>query len=150
MARARGFTLVELMVVLVIVGLLGSMVALTLPDGSGALREDAETLAVRLQRAREEALLTNRAVEVRVTAQGYDFRVLRRGAWEPLEDGPFAAVTWRDGVAPLAESSAEPTIARFEPTGAAAPVAFRLGRESLQTTVSVDGAGEVRIDAPGV
>ncbi|MDX5393693.1 MAG: hypothetical protein LPJ86_07705, partial [Caulobacteraceae bacterium] len=74
----------------------------------------------------------------------------RRGAWEPLDDGPFAAVTWRDGVGPLEDDSAEPTIARFEPTGAAAPVAFRLGRESLQTTVSVDGAGEVRIDAPGV
>ena len=59
-----GFTLVELMVVLVIIGLLGAAVVMTAPDGRGEVRREAEAFAVRLQRAREEALLTNRAVDL--------------------------------------------------------------------------------------
>lgn len=144
-----GFTLVELMVVLVILGLLGTAVALTLPDGRGQVRAEAETLATRLQRAREEALLTNRPVEVVVGEEGYDFRVLRRGAREPLIAPPFEAEAWGEGVGATVSGPAPEDSVRFDPTGTAQPATITLRRAEQQLAVSVNGMGEVRIHAPG-
>ena len=143
-----GFTLVELMVVLVIIGLLGAAVVMTAPDGRGEVRREAEAFAVRLQRAREEALLTNRLVEVQVDAQGYAFRTLRRGEWQDLAEGPFEAHRWDDGVpATLAALDGREGM-RFDPTGAAEPAEVTVSRADQRRRVAVDETGEVRIDAP--
>ena len=147
-AREAGFTLVELMVVLVIIGLLGAAVVMTAPDGRGEVRREAEAFAVRLQRAREEARLTNRLVEVQVDAQGYAFRTLRRGEWQDLAEGPFEAHRWDDGVtATLAALDGREGV-RFDPTGAAEPAEVTVSRADQRRRVAVDETGEVRIDAP--
>ncbi|WP_333585352.1 GspH/FimT family pseudopilin [Phenylobacterium sp.] len=144
-----GFTLVELMVVLVILGLLGTAVALTAPDGRGQVRAEAEALAVRLQRAREEALLVNRPVEVRLDARGYDFRVLRAGRWEELAAPPFARRELGEGTGWAMEGSGAVRAVRFDPTGASQPATLVIAGEGRRLAVSVDGLGEVRIHAPG-
>src|SRR3546814_17464459 len=71
MRDCRGFTLVELMVVLVIVGLMGAAVVLTAPDDSRTLVRQADTFAARLVHAGEAAILTSRVVQVMVDAHGY-------------------------------------------------------------------------------
>jgi len=53
-----GFTLVEIMVVLTIVGLTAAVAALALPDGGAAARQEAERLGARLLAARDHALFT--------------------------------------------------------------------------------------------
>ena len=137
------------MVVLVIIGLLGAAVVMTAPDGRGEVRREAEAFAVRLQRAREEALLTNRAVEVQVNAQGYAFRTLRRGEWEELAAEPFEAHRWGAGVtAALAALDGREGV-RFDPTGVAEPAEVVISRAEQRMRVAVDETGEVRIDAPG-
>ncbi|MDP1643782.1 MAG: GspH/FimT family pseudopilin [Phenylobacterium sp.] len=143
-----GFTLVELMVVLVILGLMGAAVVMTAPDGRGEVRQEAEALAGRFVRAREESLLTNRAVEVSLDAQGYGFRVLRRGRWEPLEAGPFERHVWPEGVRVQLSAAPGRDAVRFDPTGSAEPAKVILSRANQQMTVSVDVTGEVRLDAP--
>lgn len=143
-----GFTLVELMVVLVILGLMGAAVVMTAPDGRGEVRREAEALAGRFARAREESLLTNRAVEVRLDKDGYDFRVLRRGQWEPLEVRPFEAHAWPAGLGVRLQAAPGREAVRFDPTGSAEPAKVTLSRADQQMTVSVDVTGEVRLDAP--
>lgn len=143
-----GFTLVELMVVLVILGLMGTAVVMTVPDGRGEVRREAENLAGRFVRAREEALLTNRAVEVRLGGEGYDFRVLRRGAWTPLEEPPFEAHAWPEGLRAELEAAPGRDAVRFDPTGSADPARVTLAQATQKMTVSVDVTGEVRLDAP--
>lgn len=143
-----GFTLVELMVVLVIIGLLGAAVVMTAPDGRGELRREAEAFAVRLQRAREEALLTNRAVEVQVDGEGYAFRTLRRGEWEALAADPFDAHRWDDGVTARLTALDGREGVRFDPTGAAEPAEVTVSRADQHMRVAVSETGEVRIDAP--
>ena len=87
-------------------------------------------------------------MEVRLAADGYDFRVLRRGQWEPLEAAPFKAHAWLPGVSARLQAAPGRDAVRFDPTGSAEPAKVTLSRADQQMTVSVDVTGEVRLDAP--
>lgn len=148
MRRTRGFTLVELMVALAVIGLAGATVALTLPSGDDVLAREAEVFAARLAHARDEAILGMRTVEVAVTASGYGFSRRRFEGWQPLEGRDFASIEWQAGTRPrLPRSDARLTF-RFDPTGATEPATLVLLREGRSARVSVDGGGKVAIDAP--
>lgn len=146
MRRARGFTLVELMVALAIIGLAGATVALTLPSGDHALARDAETFAARLAHARDEAILGMRTVEVAVTARGYAFSRRRFDGWQPLEGRAFAAVDWDPGTQPRLPPGAPRQAVRFDPTGATEPAIVVLEREGRRARVAVDADGTVAVD----
>jgi general secretion pathway protein H len=89
----RGFTLIELLVVLLLVGVLASFAVLSL-GGQGpqaALSDEARRVQVRMDLAREEAILRAQSLGVRFTEDGYRFfeRVDKR--WRALEgDGVLA------------------------------------------------------------
>ena len=68
-----GFTLVELMVVIAIIGVAAGAVLLSMPDPRPTLAVEAERFAARLTLAREEAVMTNRPVALRADAAGYGF-----------------------------------------------------------------------------
>lgn len=77
------------MVVMVILALAGGAVMLTVPAPQARLEAQAQALASHLARAREEAILRNHPVALRVDASGYDFSARRGGRWEPLAQAPF-------------------------------------------------------------
>jgi len=140
-----GFTLVELMVVIVIVGLMAGVAVMSAP-GRRTLSAEADQFAARLVRAQEEAVLTNRPVGVRVTGQGYSF-VARTGAgWAELDDGPFKPADWSDGVI-ASIPGGEQGLISFDPTGIAEPSSVTLTRDAQQMRVSIDEAGKVRVHA---
>src|SRR5690606_23411566 len=153
MRSARGFTLVELMVALAVVGLAGAAVALTLPSGDDGLAKEAETFAARLAHARDEAILGMRTVEVEVTARGYGFSRRRFEGWQPLEGRAFEAVDWVPGTRPqLPRRDARLASSRgfgFDPTGASDPGSWVLRSDGRRVRVSVDAGGAVAIDGPG-
>ena len=146
-AHLRGFTLVELMVVLVIVGLMGVAVVLTAPGDANTLSREADTLAARLVRAQEEAILTTRAVQVVVDARGYSFHRQSFGQWEALDEGPFEPVAWAEGTTAVLDGDREQVSFRFEPTGGGREEQVRLARNGQQLRIGVDAAGEVKVDA---
>lgn len=138
-----GFTLVELLMVVAILGLAAGAVVLAVPDPRPAVGVEAERFAARLARAREEAVLSNRPVAVEVTLAGYGFSVHEGGGWSALSEGPFGPEVWQAGTAP---EPAEASRVVFDPTGVAEPLALTLVRDGKRVAVVVDGAGEVRID----
>jgi general secretion pathway protein H len=144
--REAGFTLVELMVVLVIVGLMASVAVLTIPRGP-SLSAEADQFAARLTRAKEEAVMTNRAIGVRVTEEGYAFRARTPDGWRPLAEGPFKAMSWGEGVAASVGGREAEGQVSFEATGVAEPLVVTLSRDRGRRRVSVDAAGNVRVDA---
>ena len=139
-----GFTLVELLMVVAIMGLAAGAVVLSVPDPRPSVAADAERFAARLSRAREEAILSNRPVAVEATAAGYAFTAFDGTAWSALDEGPFGPETWTAGtsVAP----SAPPARIVFDPTGVADPAALTLTRDRHSRTITVDGAGEVTLN----
>lgn len=116
--RAGGFTLVELMVVLVILGLATTVVVLAMPDEGGSLQFEAERFAARAKAARDNAIVESRPALLRVDAEGYSVARRVRGVWQ--ED---ARLDWTNGTEALAEG-AEGAQTRFDTTGLASPLSY--------------------------
>ena len=72
--KQQGFTLIELMVVLVIIGIASAAISLTIkPDPLHLLRKDAERLSQLLQVAQAEARADGRPITWRADAKGFGF-----------------------------------------------------------------------------
>ena len=136
-----------MMVALAVLGLLTGAILMTLPDPGPRLSDEAERLAARLEHAREEALATNRPVEVAIAPDGYRFRVLRKGAWTALDEGPFAPGAWPEGLTVSVAAADGREAVRFDVTGAAGPAEIRLSNGTRSVRVVVDAAGESQIHA---
>ena len=72
--RVPGFTLIELVVVLLLLAIVLGMVGVNLArDDSGRLRDEAARLDVSIKAARQEAILQGRIFAVSLRHDGYDF-----------------------------------------------------------------------------
>ncbi|HEX9772964.1 MAG TPA: type II secretion system minor pseudopilin GspH [Steroidobacteraceae bacterium] len=85
---ASGFTLLEVLVVLVIIGIISGMAVLStrVLGGDHEMDQEAQRLQAVLAQAREESMLDGRDVGLRVDRSGYDFLRFngRLDAWEPV------------------------------------------------------------------
>ena len=80
-ARARGFTLLELLVVISIMALATVGVGLALRDGAQqSLEREGERLAALLESARAQSRASGVPVRWRANAEGFQFDGLREGA----------------------------------------------------------------------
>lgn len=145
MRRAGGFSLVELMVVLAVLGLAGAAVLLTMPPADDALAVDAERFGASLVRARDEAILGTQTIEVTATAEGYGFTRRRFGHWDPLQRPPFGNVAWAAGVAPRLPPDRAQVGFRFDPTGATEPRTLTLVHQGRPAHIELDGNGQVNV-----
>lgn len=85
MRQARGFTLLELMVVLAIVGITFGMVSFNaMPSEQQMLQNEAQRIALLLQLARDEAIVRNRPVAFEADNERYRFLVREEGSWNPI------------------------------------------------------------------
>ncbi|EQB33051.1 GspH/FimT family pseudopilin [Sphingobium ummariense] len=141
----RGFTLIELMVVLTIIGFISAAVVLAIPDPRGRVIEDADRFAARVAAARDEAVVTARPMGVWVSASGYGFQRRDGSLWVPLEDKPFATADWKGGTRALVGREGRQQIA-FDGTGLPTdPMTITLAREGERVSVTVDMAGKVMV-----
>ncbi len=84
--HVRGFTLLEIMLVMVLLGLVTSAILPSLmPDDSGALmQKEARRLIMLTQTSQEKALLHGMDMGLQQTADGYQFLVYKQGKWQPV------------------------------------------------------------------
>ena len=140
--RSEGFTLVEMMVVLSIVGLMTAVVAVNLPAPGDDLVREGERLAARLGAARDNAILGNRETAAVFDTRGYRFVERDGKAWRNLDDKPLTAAAWREGTA-----IARGTRVGFDTVGMSEAQTLVLANGDHQARIKIAASGEVSIDA---
>ena len=92
-SRASGFTLLEVLVVVIIIGIITSMavVSTRVLGGDHEMDREARRLQAVLGQAREDAVLEGRDVGLRIDALGYDFLRYdgRNERWETIVGDPL-------------------------------------------------------------
>ncbi len=89
MKAYRGFTLLELLVVLVIIGLFSGMVMLTAtPNDDRILQREANRLMQVIQLSQDEAIMQGIELGLTVQADRYFFSRLQEKRWLPIVNDP--------------------------------------------------------------
>lgn len=142
-AATAGFTLVELMVVLLIVGLMSAAVMLTMADPRGRLSGEVDRLAGRIRAARDSAIISGHSVALWVSPTGYGFERREDGRWQPIGDGPLAATDWARGAHAVIASGNRLRVT-FDSVGRAdQPLAFTLQRGETHIALRMNLDGKV-------
>jgi general secretion pathway protein H len=153
--RPQGFTLLEVLVVVVLIAVLAGAATLSLGDAGRArrLQAEAEHLAGLLGLLAEEAALAGRPMAVRATQDGLEFLAWQANAWQPIEgDAQLSARQWQDGTRvdflddrdlPL-RAGAEPVVV-FAPTGISGPLRLAVSHPAVprRWAVTADAAGRI-------
>lgn len=138
--REAGFTLVELVVAIVIIGIASAAIVLAMPGPAEAVQREAARLAARAVAARDLAIISGHSVELVATAGGWSLRTaapVPAGAAAP----GLAGLQLADGMA-LACDPAGPI--RFDATGLATPAQLTLaGPGGHRARVTIDAAGQI-------
>lgn len=87
--RCAGFTLLELMVVLVLVGIVFSFAMLSMggDDVAELMEQEARRLETLLVLASDEAIIRGEELAMRFEDDGYEFMVLAAEGWVAVSDG---------------------------------------------------------------
>jgi general secretion pathway protein H len=140
----RGFTLVELMVVLAIMALAATAVVLTIPGEERTVRSEADRLAARLAAARDVAVIEGRSVSVSFAPSGYGFERRIEGNWQPLPGRAFERRNWPGGVRFVAGDGQAVTRVLFDRIGTSStPQAIVLAGGDAREIVRISAMGEV-------
>lgn len=140
----HGFTLIELMVVITIIGLASAVAVLAMPDPRGRLRDEATTFAARTRAAHDSAIVAARPVSVWVSPGGYGFDERSGGQWQAIAEKPLRVATWGQDVRPMLTAERQRVV--FDTTGLAdTSLDLRLvrGEESEIVRIGLDGSVRV-------
>ena len=98
--RVRGFSLIELLVVVVIVGVIALAVTLSVTGGAQRqVQREAERFQALAGQACEQAELGGREVGIVVDATGYSFQLLGGNEWQDFPGGAeLRRRVWSDGM----------------------------------------------------
>jgi len=143
----RGFTLLELLVVMVIAGIMLGMVSFNaMPSERQVLQHDAQRIALLLQLARDEAIVRNRPIAFEAEADRYRFLLYDENVWQILK---------QDDLLREREFKRSPVTFTFTPPRDVYTVPLRIifGREPVDKpfvlTLAV-GDAQVAIRADGI
>ena len=145
----RGMTLVEVMLVVFIIGLVSTLVVLTMPERPTPERRAAQSLSALLYQAQDRAILTGQPIGLEVNETGYALSVWDGAEWTNI----LSAKNWPSGVEVEMVGMVETTRPDhwpdilLDPTGTQDAALFRFrGRYEVLEMGLMEG-GDVQIEA---
>ncbi len=151
--QPRGFTLLELLVVMVIAGIMLGMVSFNaMPSERQALQNDAQRIALLLQLARDEAILRNRPIAFEADSDSYRFLLRENNVWQELDQDDLlrerefkrSPVTMSISPPPAGDSEALRIIFGREPVDK--PFVLTLSVRDSNVAIRADGIGRFVVE----
>lgn len=150
---ARGFTLVEIMVVLAIIGITLGIVSMNaMPSQRQNLQAEASRIALLLQLARDEAIVRNRLVAFEANSDGYRFMVRNEQRWDPvttddlLRERPFKNAPVTLLLEPPGEGGNDPLRITFGREPVDKPFLLTLLSGDERVAIRADGIGHFVVE----
>jgi general secretion pathway protein H len=141
----RGFTLLELLVVMVIAGIILGMVSFkAMPDDRQVLQQDAQRIALLLQVARDEAIVRNRPIAFEADANRYRFLIREEQSWQVLN---------QDEMLRERDFKRSPVSFAITPANTTLPLRILFGREPVDkpfVLTLIVGEAHAAIQADGI
>lgn len=150
---AAGFTLLELLVVLVIAGIMLGLVTLNaIPNKQQTLQGDAQRIAALLQLARDEAIVRNRQVAFELDSEHYRFYVRDSEGWKLLTDNDlFRERSFKESpliiaIHPNFNQDTLPLKIVFGREPVNTPFTLTLAYEGASVSIHADGIGHFTVE----
>jgi len=147
LVRTAGFTLIELMVVLVVIGVVAGMVTMSAaPSPQRELRADADRLAQLLSLAREEAQVRGAPIRFEADGSGFRFVVFRDRQWRPItDDGDLRARPWASETRVAVDRPDGRRVLEFGRDLVEAPYRVVLQRPEAAVSIVANGLGAFEV-----
>ena len=143
----RGFTLTEMMVVLVVLGMLATAIIFVTPDPRGRVIDEGEAFAARAHAAQEAAIVEMRDTAMWVSPTGYGFERHDGEGWIAMTRPPFEDREWAEDIAvSVMPATGERSRIVFDATGLNEPLDVSLARDAVNVTVSIGADGTISVD----
>ncbi len=140
--RPAGFTLIELMVVLVIIGVMLGAVGLSIRGADRSLQFEAERLAQLLSLAREEAQVRGAPIRLDADEQRFRFMIRRDRQWQPiLDDRDLRERPWEGPTTLQVERPDGQGTIEFGREQVDAPFVLHLSRGGNSVAIAANGLG---------
>lgn len=151
--QIAGFTLLELLVVMVIVGIMLGVVTINaMPSQRQNLQREAQRIALLLQSARDEAIVRNRLVAFEADSERYRFMIRDKNEWLPiakdelLRERPFELQPMNLSITPPLPEGSNPLRITFGREPVDKPFALTLSFGEYTAVVRADGVGHFIVE----
>ena len=151
--QSDGFTLLELLVVMVIVGITLGMVSFNaMPSERQALQNDAQRIALLLQLARDEAIVRNRPIAFEAQADRYRFLLREENSWHALQqddllrEREFKRAPVMFSISPPSAAQAAPLRIIFGHEPVDKPFLLTLATGDSRVVIHADGIGHFAVE----
>ncbi len=143
-----GFTLVEVLVVLVIIGVMASIVILSIPTPKTALDKQANIMVGTLNKMAQDSIISGRVSAVGFDRSGYVLYEFANDDWQETVSDEWAETYSlkykRIGAVLDLPKKAKPAVL-FQPTGLSTPFELSLSDKDIAYTLIGEGDGRVAL-----
>lgn len=147
-AKESGFTLVEILCVLVVIGLMSSVVVLSIPQPKSELDKQAARLSGQLNALAQDGMISGSVTAVGFSKEGYTLYEFENSEWAEKSEGEWQdsyRLTLTRASAKLDMPKTTEPIILFQPTGLSTPFELMLSDSETQYTLKTAGDGRVEL-----